>query len=162
VSNEHTNVNIEHANVVSVIDTRTDAVVDTIPVGDNPLGVAASPDGTKVYVVNNNDATMSVIDTKSNTVVATIEGLGNGALQVAITPDGTRLYVTNFGEHADVGIPGTTVSVIDTETNTVIATIKVGQQPLGAAVTPDGRRLYVVNKFSAPPSRGRAGWGQSR
>jgi YVTN family beta-propeller protein len=149
VTNEHTDVNIEHANVVSVIDTRTDTVVDTIPVGDNPIGVVGSPDGAKVYVVNNNDATMSVIDTKSNTVVATIEGLGNGALQVAITPDGTRLYVTNFGEHADVGIPGTTVSVIDTEINAVIATIPgLGPNPTGLAVTPDGKRVYVSNELA--------------
>lgn len=139
----------EHTNVVSVIDTRTDTVVKTITVGNNPLGVAASPDGTKVYVVNNEDATVSVIDTKSNTVVATIEGLGIGALQVAVTPDGKRLYVSNFGEPEAVGIPGTTVSVIDTETNTVIETIEgFGPHPTGVAVTPDGERVLVANEFA--------------
>jgi uncharacterized protein (TIGR03437 family) len=38
-----------------------------------------------------------------------------------------------------------TVSEIDTSTNTVVATIRVGSGPEGMAVTPDGTRLYVAN-----------------
>ncbi len=38
-----------------------------------------------------------------------------------------------------------TVSVIDTSTNTVIANITVGSQPLGAAYDPDDGRVYVAN-----------------
>jgi YVTN family beta-propeller protein len=48
---------------------------------------------------------------------------------VAITPDGTRAYVANSG----AGI-GNTVSVIDTGSNTVSATIPVGLLPLGVAI----------------------------
>ena len=40
---------------------------------------------------------------------------------MAVSPDGTRAYVTNTQRD--------TVSVINTATNTVIATIPVGQQP---------------------------------
>ena len=40
------------------------------------------------------------------------------------------LYVTNFSDN--------TVSVIDTATNTVVATVAVGNGPEGVAVTPDG------------------------
>ena len=35
---------------VSVIDTATDTVVATVPVGGNPFDVVAHPDGTRVYV----------------------------------------------------------------------------------------------------------------
>jgi YVTN family beta-propeller protein len=38
------------SNNVSVIDTATDMVIATIPVGSFPFGVAVSPDGRKVYV----------------------------------------------------------------------------------------------------------------
>src|ERR1700731_958570 len=38
-----------------------------------------------------------------------------------------------------------TVSVIDTATNTVGATVAVGINPIGVAVTPDGKQAYVVN-----------------
>ena len=38
-----------------------------------------------------------------------------------------------------------TVSVIDTFTNTVVARIPVGVQPLSAAVSPEGTQVYVTN-----------------
>ena len=59
------------ANTVSVIDTTTNTVVATIGVGDAPVGVAVSPDGTRAYVTNFNSDTVSVIDTATNTVVDT-------------------------------------------------------------------------------------------
>ena len=42
-------------------------------------------------------------------------------------------YITNFNDG--------TVSVINTATNTVVATIPVGGHPYGVAVTPDGGRV---------------------
>jgi YVTN family beta-propeller protein len=41
-----------------------------------------------------------------------------------------------------------TVSVIDTATNTMAATVAVGSGPKGVAVTPDGTRVYVANYYS--------------
>ncbi|MFD1275997.1 YncE family protein [Streptomyces kaempferi] len=54
-----------------------------------------------------------------------------------MSPNGTRAYVTN--SNAD------TVSVIKTATNTVVATIPVGDAPREVAVSPDGTRAYVTN-----------------
>src|SRR5688572_6275626 len=48
-----------------------------------------------------------------------------------------RGYVTNFN--------GNSVSVIDTATHTVIATVTVGLSPVGVAVTPNGAFVYVTN-----------------
>jgi YVTN family beta-propeller protein len=42
-----------------------------------------------------------------------------------------------------------TVSVIDTVTNMVSATVDVGVDPVGVAVTPDGKRAYVTNHGSS-------------
>jgi YVTN family beta-propeller protein len=44
----------------------------TISVGNGPVGVAFTPDGSKAYVANQFDNTVSVIAAASNTVVATI------------------------------------------------------------------------------------------
>jgi YVTN family beta-propeller protein len=66
---------------------------------------------------------------------------------VAITPDGRHAYVTN------TATPGSTVSVIDTTSNTVTATIDLGQEPYGVAITPDGRHAYVTN-HAAPAAHG--------
>jgi len=41
-----------------------------------------------------------------------------------------------------------TVSIIDTATDTVTATVNVGSEPSGAAVSPDGTRVYVTNCMS--------------
>jgi len=92
-------------------------------------------------------STISVIDTSTNTVVASIPD-SLGPLQVGVTPDGTRAYVTNGGFVFNSF--GTTVSVIDTATNNVIAIIPVGFVPTGIAFTPDGARAYVANRNSGP------------
>ena len=81
-------------NTVSVIDTATNTVTATVPVGSYPWGVAVSPDGTKVYVANEGSNTVSVIDTATNTVTATVD-VGINPLGVAVSPDGTKVYVTN-------------------------------------------------------------------
>jgi YVTN family beta-propeller protein len=66
------------------------------------------------------------------------------AAMVAPAPASARLtpvaYVTNdFGGY---------VSAIDTSTNTIIGTVRVGFNPIGVAVTPDGAFAYVANNES--------------
>ena len=58
------------SNTTSVIDTSTNKVTATVPVGHGPYGVSAI--GTKVYVANRNSNTVSVIDTATNHVTATV------------------------------------------------------------------------------------------
>ena len=52
---------------VSVINTATNTVVDTVPVGNTPYGVAVTPDGAFVYVTTS-PSSVSVISAASNTV----------------------------------------------------------------------------------------------
>jgi YVTN family beta-propeller protein len=47
-------------------------VTATVAVGTNPFGVAVHPDGSRVYVANVGSSTVSVIDTATNTVIATV------------------------------------------------------------------------------------------
>ena len=57
---------------MSVIDSATNKVVATVPVGSDPKGVAVNPDGHDAYVANNRSGAISVIDTATNKVVATV------------------------------------------------------------------------------------------
>jgi YVTN family beta-propeller protein len=118
-----------YARKVAVIDTATNTVSATIPVGPSPTGVAVSPDGSKVYVVTTNPldgtSTVSVIDTATNTVVGLPIPVGSGASGIAVTPDGSKVYVV-----------GNTVSVIDTATNTVVAVLPVGGNAFGVFIQP--------------------------
>src|SRR6516165_8842635 len=110
---------------VSVIDTASNTVTATIPAGSASMGVAVTPDGTKVYVTNTDTVFVSVIDTASNAVTATIR-VGLYPTGVAVAPNGTKVYVTNRGSN--------TVSVIDTASNAVTATIPVGAAPISFGI----------------------------
>ncbi len=114
-------------NTVTVIDTATNTVTATVPVGSVPCGDAVTPDGSSVYVTNSGSNTVSVIDTTTNTVTATVP-VGSSPIGVAVTPDGTKVYVANSEDG--------TVSVIDTATNTVVGGFLVGSTPLAIAITP--------------------------
>jgi YVTN family beta-propeller protein len=98
---------------------------------------ARAASAPQAYITSSGDATISVIDTASNAVTATVI-VGATPMGVAVTRDGTHVYVTNNGED--------TVSVIDAATNTVTTTVTVGPGPFGLAVTPDGAHVYVANR----------------
>jgi YVTN family beta-propeller protein len=54
---------------ISVIDTATDKLITTIPFGDDtPMGLAITPDGSKVYVANSTGNGVAVIDTATDTL----------------------------------------------------------------------------------------------
>ncbi|MGB8592065.1 MAG: beta-propeller fold lactonase family protein [Candidatus Acidiferrales bacterium] len=108
--------------------------------------------GPYAYVSNQSGSSVSVIDTPTGYVVATIPiGVNcddscpypNG---LAVTPDGTRVYVA-----ASDG----KIYVIATSTNTVSKTINLtgglceecspNPSPIGVAITPDGSRAYVTD-----------------
>jgi YVTN family beta-propeller protein len=51
---------------VMAIDTASDQVVATIPVGRRPWNMAITRDGAKLYVANGRSNSVSVIDTAKN------------------------------------------------------------------------------------------------
>jgi YVTN family beta-propeller protein len=139
---------------VAVIDTQTSAVTATITL-DHPSGVVIAPDGRHAYVPmfdsSQGRGVVSVIDTGANTVVDSIavSGLGGGPKGVAITLDGRHVYVATDQELAMPEGQGK-VSVIDTDSKVVVATLSVDPFPSAAAITPDGRFLYVLETGGTP------------
>lgn len=111
------------------------------------LEAAASPSTGRAYVANDESSTVSVIDIATNSVIATIP-VAPHPRSVTVSPDGKRLYV---GQWADAtgccNVRNGSVSVIDTTTNTVVATIPVGKSPYSILITPDGGRAYVLNQY---------------
>ncbi len=81
-----------------------------ITVGDAPIGLAFTPDGAYVYVANNGSNDVSVIDTATQAIIATVPVIAQPT-GLAVSPDGAEVWVTN------TGLDG--ISVISTATNTV-------------------------------------------
>ena len=133
---------------VTIIDTASDSVATSIPLGSMlPEGIAITPDGTRAYVANYGGTdintgieyppSVTVVDLTTNTVVTTITyAQFTGPKNIAITPDGTRAYVTLSFSDA--------VSVINTATNTISTTITVGPNPNDIDLAPDGSIAYVT------------------
>src|ERR1019366_1445504 len=128
------------SDTVSVIDTATDLVIDTIAVGRIPNGIATTPNGVAVYVVNGGSpgaaGSVSMIDTTTNTVRATVP-VGSNPYGVTVAPDGSLVYVANSNSG--------TLSVIETASNLVKTTIPVGRNPTAVAISPDGTVAYVAD-----------------
>jgi YVTN family beta-propeller protein len=98
------------------------------------MAFTATAAGPKAYVGNFKDNTVSVIDTVTGTVVATVP-VAAGPHGMGVTPDGRTVYVSGDGSAE--------VSAIDTASDRVTRTINVGKTPHGVAMAPDGRLLLV-------------------
>jgi len=120
------------------IDTATNTVVGTVTTGSAfMIGVAVTADGATAYVGSNGSGRVSVVDTATMLVIAT---LPIAPQAIATAPDGTSIWVVT-------NISGATMAVIDSSTNT-FTTFLLGPGsffPSSIAFTPDGAFAYLAN-----------------
>lgn len=146
--------------VVFVINVSgsTPVLTSTISVGSNSKSIAVSPDGSRVYIGNNGstDNSVSVIDTATNTVIATVvapaapttpSAFLDAPRGMVVSPDGSTLYVSYYD---DDGAPFTTVpglAKMSTSTNSFTQVIEFPTtvRPMGLALTSNGQTLYMAN-----------------
>lgn len=143
-----------NGNKVSVVNLNTNTIIQNIIVGLAPATLAITSDiprfvYTANYVDGNpNTATLTKIQTSNNTVIQTLGPFSpngfSGPFAIAINNTNTRAYVTNFGSN-NFQPYGTTISVVDLNTNLIIATIPVGIQPSGLAIVPGDNYAYISN-----------------
>src|ERR1041384_4850129 len=119
----------EQSGDLSVIDVETGMVVNTIKLGKRPRGIAASPDGTKLYVALSGSPAagpgvdekslpppdrsadgIGVVDLKAGKLLTVFKG-GTDPEQVAVSRDGKTVFVAN----EDAG----QLSMIDSENGTI-------------------------------------------
>ena len=142
---------------VSVIKLKNNTIKTTIfdSTFNQPYTITISPDGTRAYVTNSNSTTITIINTKTNTVIGVINGF-DGPSGMVITHDGTRAYVNNYGGPEGVGSGNaTTVRIVDLINNTIIGQpITVGLAPAALAISPDGKYVYIINYVDGNPGTG--------
>jgi YVTN family beta-propeller protein len=97
--------------------------------------------GTLV-VLNKAEATASLINLGDGVVRATL-ATGHGPHEAAVSPDGKLALVGNYGTRSE---PGSTLTVLDLTSDTVVKTIDLGEyrRPHGLLWLPDGRRALVT------------------
>ncbi|MFZ6011365.1 MAG: bifunctional YncE family protein/alkaline phosphatase family protein, partial [Bacteroidota bacterium] len=124
--------------------------------GSSPNSMVATD--AFVYVSNGNNDNISVIDTKQNKVVSSIElklddrlGPLKGVIPfgLALSPDQKKIFVAESGINA--------VGVIDVASQEVVGHIPTGWFPSKLKVTPDGKQLVVANAkgFGSGPNGGK-------
>ena len=90
-----------------MIDTSSNTIIATVPVGNGPTGVAITSSGSFAYVVNTDDNNVSGVDISSNNVITTIP-VGTQPNDIAMIPNGNFAYVTN-GSSGNVSIYYTSI-----------------------------------------------------
>jgi YVTN family beta-propeller protein len=107
-----------------------------------PQDVAITPDGRFAYAslfdFSGCTGGVWVVDLKLLKTVTVINTGHPEVHGIGITPNGRFVFATNFIQN--------TVSVIDTTTNTIVATVPVGRQPNEVAVSLDGTKAFVTNQ----------------
>ena len=148
----------EGSEELTIIDTRTDSAVATIPVGTRPRGVRVSPDGKTVFVAlsgsprcpptmpdeeceklkaDKSKDGVAVVDAASRTVSRVLPG-GSDPETFDLSRDGATLFVSN----EDAG----TASIVDVASGKIRSTVNVGAEPEGVRVTPDGNHVWVTGE----------------
>jgi ABC-type transport system substrate-binding protein len=132
-------VTLPDRGAVIEIDAETTSIVDTVSVGANPVGIAVGFDS--VWVANGGNSTVSRISPASNNDVVDTIPVPGAPTAIAVNDQG--VWVTDS--------VGDVVTPIDPETDDLLVSIPVGDQP--ADIADDGDELWVANASSGSVSR---------
>ena len=157
---------------VATIENTTTATIDPNPitVGRGPVYGVETADARRVFIMNQTDGTVSVINAQTNGLDIVPSGatnpitVGTSPLWADFAPTRNELVVANAGDGVNPGsvsivsIPLCTATTQVTNPNcdinnpvdangfgTVLATVPVGVNPRMVGVLQDGTRAYVVN-----------------
>ena len=148
---------------VSVVDLAGGNEVAQIVTGLHPSDLELSADQRTLYVANANSDTVSVIDTRTQSVVETIPVrpdptlmFGSAPNALAVSKDGRTLFVANGGNDA---VAVVTLGQPSGNQSKVVGFIPTAWYP--GAVVNDGKNLYIANVKglgSRDQQPGKKGW----
>jgi YVTN family beta-propeller protein len=122
---------------VTVIDMKTDVIIDRIACGDfsNPHMAVATRDGKNLLVTGTNSNFVAIIDLKTREL--TKVRLGLMPEHFDITPDGKYAYIGNMAAGC--------VSVVDIEAKKETSRLTGFFEPHGIVCLPDNSKVYISN-----------------
>ena len=142
---------------IHIIDPATNKVVGEIKGIEASHGVATSADGSRVYISEEDQKTLDVIDGKTLQVIKRIPLSGNPNL-IDMTPDGRWIYVAIAQDWSDLSEfpvikakPSGGVDVIDAVSLTNVKTIPIPGGIHDLNDTPDGKYVIAGSVRAAKP-----------
>ena len=155
------------AGQVSAVETGSNTISATIPVGKGPVYGVMTLDGRRAFILNQTDGTVTVINAQTNaldTPLNTIPvgprpvwaDLASGLDELVVANEGNG--TTTPGSVTIINIPLCSVTALPTNPNCnatnpidattfgqIVATIPVGINPIMVTVLSDYTRAYVAN-----------------
>jgi len=121
-------------NQVAEFDRQTNTIEKTIPAGTGPDGAVFDPYTKTVWAFNGHSHDVTVIDTNTNTVLATVALPGKPEFPVS---DGAGFIYDNIEDKGEI-------VKLDAKAHTVVATWPVCDSPSGLAIDTASHRLFAV------------------
>ncbi len=122
-----------------IIDVATEAITQTISIGNSFVGLAFSPDGNRLYVGGGADNDVKVFARGADGLWALslrVPIPSSAPSGLSLSPAGDKLYVALNRRHA--------LGIVDTSTG-VTAQVATGAFPYTTVTTADGKKVYVSN-----------------
>lgn len=120
------------------VDAYTFKEVRRITTDPRPHGLAASADGSKIYIGSDRTGNFQVIDARSGKIDAQIP-LGKDPNQMTLTKDGRFAYMPMRGENS--------VAIIQLDPLKLVKKVAMNEGPHDAYTTADGSRIYVGAQY---------------
>lgn len=121
------------------IDLGTEAVSNFTMSGTTPRpsGIAFSPDDSKVYITDSVNDVVHVYNAATNAAIGSPISVGDAPIPIVTRPGHNEIWVFNSGT-------SDSISVINTDTDTVTDTYAVNSATANLAFSPDGNSVYLA------------------
>jgi DNA-binding beta-propeller fold protein YncE len=145
------------AGSVFLVNASANTVQCSMTVGKDPTNLAVSPDGSLLFVENDADGTVTVLNLTDGTLNKTISLTGTPmTANLAVSPDNTKVYVVTLSATLTATTQAS-LYVISLSTLTasspisVVAPLPATATPvtapgLGVAFTPDSSKAYIATE----------------
>ena len=160
--NRYAFVTLQDSAEVAVFDLRKSlaggfgqsGLVGTVPVGQDPVGIAQSPDGHWLYVAQEGRQTppaeerlyvlsASRAETQPSKAVQTSAVAGCGPARVIVSGNGDDVWVTDRESNALVAFSA--AKLLTNPAHSLIARVNVGQNPTGETFIRGGTQIMVAD-----------------
>ncbi len=144
VLNSGTNSACPTTGSLSTIVTSTLTVSSTVCVGLNPVAMAQSATSNYIYVINQGDNSVTVVNPAGPSIFGTItsaNGLGPNPISATASLDGNWIFIVTQGDSATPSA----LDIVSSTGKTVLASVPLGVGPTFSTIDPNRNRLFVAN-----------------